>query len=91
MNQTRIHAPAQVVLGFPQYWCTALAVDPLAQWIATDQLLTGRSAIYTFRQLYDFKAGVRHGAWSAMMKPAVQNLTMDDMIAIVAYTSSRMP
>jgi len=25
------------------------------------------------------------------MKPAVQNLTMDDMIAIVAYTSSRMP
>jgi len=53
--------------------------------------IAGRSAIYTFRQLYDFKAGVRHGAWSAMMKPAVQNLTMDDMIAIVAYTSSRMP
>jgi len=53
--------------------------------------IAGRSAIYTFRQLYDFKASVRHGAWSAMMKPAVQNLTMDDMIAIVAYTSSRMP
>ena len=53
--------------------------------------IAGRSAIYTFRQLYDIKAGVRHGAWSAMMKPAVQNLTMDDMIAIVAYTSSRMP
>ena len=53
--------------------------------------IAGRSAIYTFRQLYDFKSGVRHGAWSAMMKPAVQNLTRDDMIAIVAYTSSRMP
>jgi len=26
-----------------------------------------------------------------MMKPVVKNLTMDDMIAIVAYTSSRMP
>jgi cytochrome c553 len=33
----------------------------------------------------------RHGAWSQMMKPVVQNLTLDDMIAIVAYTSSRMP
>ena len=53
--------------------------------------IAGRSAIYTFRQLYDFKAGVRQGAWSAMMKPAVKNLTMDDMIAIVAYASSRMP
>ena len=53
--------------------------------------IAGRSAIYTFRQLYDFKAGVRQGAWSAMMKPAVQNLTLDDMIAIVSYTSSRMP
>ena len=53
--------------------------------------IAGRSAIYTFRQLYDFKDGVRHGAWSAMMKPVVKNLTMDDMIAIVAYTSSRMP
>jgi len=53
--------------------------------------IAGRSAIYTFRQLYDFKDGARHGAWSAMMKPVVQNLTLDDMIAIVAYTSSRMP
>ncbi len=53
--------------------------------------IAGRSAIYTFRQLYDFKDGARHGAWSALMKPAVQNLTLDDMIAIVAYTSSRMP
>jgi cytochrome c553 len=53
--------------------------------------IAGRSAIYTFRQLYDFKDGTRHGAWSAMMKPVVKNLTLDDMIAIVAYTSSRMP
>jgi cytochrome c553 len=53
--------------------------------------IAGRSAIYTFRQLYDFKDGARHGAWSAMMKPVVQNLTLDDMIAITAYTSSRMP
>jgi cytochrome c553 len=53
--------------------------------------IAGRSAIYTFRQLYDFKDGVRHGAWSALMKAPVQGLTLDDMISIVAYTSSRMP
>ncbi|HKC56593.1 MAG TPA: c-type cytochrome, partial [Vicinamibacterales bacterium] len=53
--------------------------------------IAGRSAIYTFRQLYDFKDGARHGAWSAMMQPVVKNLTLDDMIAIVAYTSSKMP
>jgi cytochrome c553 len=53
--------------------------------------IAGRSAIYTFRQLYDFKDGTRHGAWSGMMKPVVQNLSLDDMIAIVAYTSSRPP
>jgi cytochrome c553 len=53
--------------------------------------IAGRSAIYTFRQLYDFKDGTRHGAWSAMMKPVVEKLTLDDMIAIVAYTSSRLP
>ena len=53
--------------------------------------IAGRSAIYTFRQMYDFKSGTRHGAWSGMMKPVVQNLSLDDMIAIVAYTSSRMP
>ena len=53
--------------------------------------IAGRSAIYTFRQLYDFKDGTRHGAWSGMMKPVVDKLTLDDMIAIVAYTSSRPP
>ena len=53
--------------------------------------IAGRSGIYTFRQLYDFKDGTRHGAWSGMMKPVVQNLSLDDMIAIVAYTSSRPP
>ena len=46
--------------------------------------IAGRSAIYTFRQLHDFKDGARHGAWSAMMQPVVKNLTLDDMIAIVA-------
>ena len=53
--------------------------------------IAGRSAIYTFRQLYDFKAGTRNGDWSPLMKEVVAKLTLDDMIAITAYTSSRMP
>jgi hypothetical protein len=35
--------------------------------------------------------GVRKGPWSALMKAAVEKLTIDDMIAIAAYTASREP
>jgi cytochrome c553 len=53
--------------------------------------LAGRSPSYTIRQLFDLQTGVRKGPWSALMKSAVEKLTIDDMIAIAAYTSSREP
>jgi cytochrome c553 len=53
--------------------------------------LAGRSPSYTVRQLFDMQQGVRKGPWSALMKTAVEKLTVDDMIAIAAYTSSREP
>jgi cytochrome c553 len=53
--------------------------------------LAGRSPSYTIRQLFDLQTGVRKGPWSALMKSAVAKLTIDDMIAIAAYTSSREP
>ncbi len=53
--------------------------------------LAGRSPSYTVRQLFDLRQGVRKGAWSPLMKAAVEKLTIDDMIAIAAYTSSREP
>jgi cytochrome c553 len=53
--------------------------------------LAGRSPSYTVRQLFDLQQGVRKGPWSALMKAAVEKLTVDDMIAIAAYTSSREP
>ncbi|MEO7135147.1 MAG: hypothetical protein ABI024_13120 [Vicinamibacterales bacterium] len=53
--------------------------------------LAGRSPSYTVRQLFDLQQGVRKGPWSALMKSAVEKLTIDDMIAIAAYTSSRVP
>jgi cytochrome c553 len=53
--------------------------------------LAGRSPSYTVRQLFDMQQGVRKGPWSALMKAAVEKLSIDDMIAIAAYTASRLP
>jgi cytochrome c553 len=53
--------------------------------------IAGRSPSYLIRQLYDFRAGVRGGAASALMKPVVEKLSMDDMISLVAYAASLDP
>ncbi|WP_338311702.1 c-type cytochrome [Bradyrhizobium sp. TM239] len=50
--------------------------------------LASRSPTYMFRQLYDFKSGARKGANSELMKPVVENLSVDDMIALVAFSAS---
>ena len=53
--------------------------------------IAGRSPSYTVRQLYDMQTGARSGTWADLMKPVVANLTVDDMIAIAAFTASRQP
>ena len=53
--------------------------------------LAGRSPSYTVRQMFDLQQGARKGPWSALMKAAVEKLTLDDMIAIAAFTASREP
>jgi cytochrome c553 len=53
--------------------------------------LAGRSPSYTVRQLFDMQQGVRKGAWSPLMQAAVETLTIDEMIALAAFTSSREP
>ena len=53
--------------------------------------IAGRSPSYLIRQLYDFRAGVRAGAGSALMKPVVEKLSMDDMISLAAYAASLNP
>lgn len=53
--------------------------------------LAGRSPSYTVRQLFDLQQGARRGPWSALMKAAVEQLTVEDMIAIAAYTASLEP
>jgi cytochrome c553 len=53
--------------------------------------LAGRSPSYLIRQLYDMQHGMRNGPWMDLMRPVVKNLTLDDMIAIAAYSASREP
>lgn len=53
--------------------------------------IAGRSPSYTVRQLYDMQQGARKGIWTDLMKPVVANLSEEDMLAIAAYTASRMP
>ena len=53
--------------------------------------IAGRSPSYTVRQLFDTQRGTRTGVWADLMKPVVANLTSEDMLAIAAYTASRVP
>lgn len=53
--------------------------------------LAGRSPSYVVRQLNDIKTGNRNGMWAQLMKEAVGKLTVEDMVAIAAYTASRQP
>jgi cytochrome c553 len=53
--------------------------------------IAGRSPSYIVRQLYDFKYGARAGIGSALMKPTVVNLTVEDMVSLAAYAASLAP
>jgi cytochrome c553 len=53
--------------------------------------IAGRSPTYIVRQLYDFQHGARAGSASALMKPIVAKLTIDDMVALAAYAASLAP
>jgi cytochrome c553 len=53
--------------------------------------IAGRTASYTARQLYDFKAGTRRGIDALLMKPVIARLNDEDILAITAYLASRLP
>ena len=50
--------------------------------------LAGRSPSYLVRQLYDLQNGTRTGTAAQLMQAPVAHLTLDDMIAIAAYTAA---
>ena len=53
--------------------------------------IVGRSPMYIYRQLNDIKIGTRNGTWVPLMKPVVEKLTDEDMVAISAYPVSQAP
>jgi cytochrome c553 len=53
--------------------------------------IAGRSPSYIVRQLHDIQSGARAGMSAAQMKPVVEKLTADDMVAIAAYLATRAP
>jgi cytochrome c553 len=53
--------------------------------------IAGRSPTYIVRQLFDIQHGARTGSDTALMKPTVEKLTMEDMIDLAAYASSLQP
>ena len=54
-------------------------------WIA------GRSPSYIFRQLHEFRIGVRAGPGAGLMKETVAKLDQGDMIAIAAHLGTLEP
>ena len=53
--------------------------------------IAGRSPSYLVRQLYDMQVGARAGVWTELMKPVVEKLTAEDLVALGAYTASLPP
>ena len=53
--------------------------------------ISGRQATYVVRQLFSFQDGSRAGSWAPLMAQVVANLTVDDMLALAAYTASLKP
>ncbi len=53
--------------------------------------IAGRSPSYLVRQLYDMQMGTRKGVWAQLMKPVVEKLTAEDLVALGAYTASLSP
>jgi cytochrome c553 len=53
--------------------------------------IAGRPPTYIVRQLNDMKTGARSGTSMALMQAVVEQLTIEDMIAIAAYVGSRDP
>ena len=70
--------------------CTACHGDDL-RGLGPMPALAGRSPSYLARQLYDFRVGNRAGAWSPLMAPAVADLTLAEIVDIVAYAASLTP
>jgi cytochrome c553 len=53
--------------------------------------IAGRSPSYIVRQMWDIQQGTRSAPAVQLMKLAIANLNQEDLVAIAAYVSSRVP
>jgi cytochrome c553 len=53
--------------------------------------IAGRHPNYIVRQMWNIQNGDRTGPSAALMRPVVEKLSNDDMLAIAAYVASRTP
>src|SRR5436190_19880165 len=53
--------------------------------------IAGRSPSYLVRQIWDIQQGTRNSEPAQLMKLAIAILTSEDLVAIAAYVSSRVP
>jgi cytochrome c553 len=69
----------------------AICHGPTLRGLGEVPPIAGRQANYVVRQLFSIQDGSRGGVSSALMQQVVERLTLDDMLAIAAYTASRQP
>jgi cytochrome c553 len=69
----------------------AICHGPTLQGLGEVPPIAGRQATYVVRQLFSIQDGSRGGISSALMQQVVEKLTLDDMLAIAAFTASRGP
>src|SRR5579864_2606802 len=69
----------------------AICHGPTLKGLGDVPPIAGRQANYVVRQLFSIQDGTRGGISSALMQQVVERLTVDDMLAIAAYTASRQP
>jgi cytochrome c553 len=62
---------------------------PTLQGIGDVPGIAGRHPNYIVRQMWDIQNGDRAGPSAALMRPVVEKLSNDDMLAIAAYVASR--
>jgi cytochrome c553 len=82
---------ALVTSGGGKTAACATCHGPNLQGVGNVPRIAGVSAIYTFRQMFDFQSGARNGAAATLMKPVVAKLSEEDMLSISAYLTSLEP
>jgi len=64
---------------------------PTLQGLGEVPAIAGRHPNYIVRQLWNMQNGDRVGTSAALMKQVVEKLSVDDMLALAAYSASLMP